>query len=253
MPIFFIRSTDIQGSIISLSPPLSLHLSKSLRVQPGQTIVLGDEQRHRHRATVRKIEKGALVAEIQDTQTGPDPEVPPIILGQSVLKGEKMSSVVQKATELGVSCIVPLLSERVIPRLSSASAQRHQERWQRIALEAAQQSERWEVPTIGAVQSFEDFCGGMRPKENYLILVERELQTSLYSIQSPAQLDDCVTLLVGPEGGWTESELTEAEKKGCQKVSLGARILRAETATIAALTLIQARLGHLGPMIDLKS
>ncbi|UCE63436.1 MAG: 16S rRNA (uracil(1498)-N(3))-methyltransferase [Nitrospirota bacterium] len=246
MPIFFISSTDIQGSVVSLSPPLSLHLSKSLRVQPGQTIVLGDEQRRRHRATVRQIEKGELVAEIQDTQCGPGPEVPPIILGQSILKGEKMTSVVQKGTELGVTCIVPLLSERVIPRLSSAPAKRHQERWQRIALEAAQQSERWEVPTVGAVQSFGEFCGAMCPKEYSLILVERDPQTSLHSIPLPTQWEGCLTLLVGPEGGWTGPELTEAEKKGCQKVSLGARILRAETATIAALTILQARLGHLG-------
>ena len=69
------------------------------------------------------LKKKELVAEIQETHCGPDPEVPPIILGQSILKGEKMSSVVQKATELGVSSIVPLLSERVIPRLSSAPAQ----------------------------------------------------------------------------------------------------------------------------------
>lgn len=246
MPIFFISSTEIQGSIISLSPPLSLHLSKSLRVQPGQSIVLGDEQRRRHYATVRRIEKGELVAEIQETQYGPDLEVPPIILGQSVLKGEKMSSVVQKATELGVSSLVPLLSERVIPRLSSAPAQRHQERWQRIALEAAQQSERWEVPRIGSVQSIEDFCGGMSSKDFSLILVEREPGTSLYSIPLPSQWEGSLSLLVGPEGGWTEAELIETEKKGFQKVSLGERILRSETATMAALSILQARLGHLG-------
>ena len=247
MPIFFISSTDIQESIITLSPPLSLHLSKSLRVQPGQSIVLGDERRRRHRATVRRIEKGELVAEIQETNCGPDPEIPPIILGQSVLKGEKMSSVVQKATELGVSCIVPLLSERVIPRLSSAPAQRHQERWQKIALEAAQQSERWEVPTVASVQSFEDFCGGMSSEEFSLILVEREPERSLYSIPLPSQWEGSLTLLVGPEGGWTEGELTEIKKKGCQKVSLGGRILRSETATMAALSILQARLGHMGP------
>ena len=246
MPIFFISSTDIQGSIISLSPPLSLHLSKSLRVQPGQIIVLGDEQRRRHRATVRRIEKEALVAEIQETQCGPSQEMPPMILGQSVLKGEKMTSVIQKATELGVTNLVPLLSERVIPRLSSATAKRHQERWQRIALEAAQQSERWDIPTVSGVQSFGEFCSAMQPHSYSLILGERDPQASLYSIPLPTQWEGDLTLLVGPEGGWTELELTEAVKNGCQKVSLGERILRAETATMAALSILQARLGHLG-------
>jgi len=246
MAIFFISSTDIQGSVVSLSPPLSLHLSKSLRVQPGHTIFLGDEQRRRHRATVRQIEKDQLVAEIQETQCGPDPEVPSVILGQSVLKTEKMTWVVQKATELGVTHIVPLLTERVIPRLSSAQAKRHQDRWQRIALEAAQQSERWEVPTVSALQSFGEFCVAKRHKELSLILVEREPQGSLNSIAFPTQWEDSLILLVGPEGGWTEAELTEAEKRGYQKVSLGTRILRAETATMAALSILQARLGHLG-------
>ena len=246
MPIFFISSMDIRESVVSLSPPLSLHLSKSLRVQPGHTIFLGDEQRRRHRAIVRRIEKEGLVADIQETQCGPAPEVPPIILGQSVLKGEKMTSVIQKATELGVTGIVPLLTERVIPRLSSAPAKRHQERWKRIALEAAQQSERWDIPTVGAVQSFGEFCVDIRPKEHSLILVEREPQAPLYSIPLPAQWEGGLNLLVGPEGGWTEAELMEAEKRGCQRVSLGTRILRAETATMTALSIIQARLGHLG-------
>jgi 16S rRNA (uracil1498-N3)-methyltransferase len=246
MPIFFIRSTEIQGSVVSLSPPLSLHLSKSLRVQPGHTLVLGDEQRRRHRATVRRIEKEQVVAEIQETQIGPGPEMPSVILGQSVLKSEKMTWVIQKATELGVTRIVPLLTERVIPRLSSAPAKRHQDRWQRIALEAAQQSERWDVPTVSGVQSFGEFCLTLRPKEFSLILVERETRVSLNSISFPTQWEDGLTLLVGPEGGWTEAEITEAEKRGCQKVSLGSRILRSETATLAALSIIQARLGHLG-------
>jgi 16S rRNA (uracil1498-N3)-methyltransferase len=246
MPVFFIRSTDIKGSVVSLSAPLSLHVSKSLRIQPGQIIVLGDELRRRHRATVKQYEKEHVVAEIQETQFGPEAEMPPVILGQSILKSEKMTWVIQKATELGVNRIIPLLTERVIPRLRSAQATRHQERWQRIALEAAQQSERWDVPTVSAVQTFGEFCANLRPKEFSLILVGREPRASLYSIPFPTHWNENLTLLVGPEGGWTEAELTEAEKRGCRKVSLGSRILRAETATLATLSILQARLGHLG-------
>ena len=245
MAVFFIRSTDIHRSVASISPPLSLHLLKSLRVQVGHSIVLGDEQRRRHFATVTVVEKDKLVAEIQETQCGPDPEVPPILLGQSVLKSEKMNWVIQKATELGVTHIVPLLTQRVIPRLSSAQATRHQERWQRIALEAAQQSERWDVPMVSALQSFTSFSAARRPKEFSLILVERELMESLLTIAFPSQWEHGLTVIVGPEGGWTENELIEATKAGFQNVSLGKRILRAETATLAALSILQARLGHL--------
>ena len=86
----------------------------------------------------------------------------------------------------------------------------------------------------------------MSSREFSLILVEREPETPLYSIPFPSQWEGSLTLLVGPEGGWAEAELTESEKKGCQKVSLGGRILRSETATMAALSILQARLGHLG-------
>ena len=146
MPVFFIRSADITGSVVSISPPLSFHLSKSLRIQVGETVSLGDELRRRHCVKVTRVEKDGLVAEIQETQNGPNPEVPSLILYQTVLKNEKMNWVIQKATELGVNQIVPLLSQRVIPRFNEGQKNRHQERWQRIALEAAQQSERWEVP-----------------------------------------------------------------------------------------------------------
>lgn len=245
MPVFFIRSTDIHGSIVSISPPLFLHLIKSLRVHQGDTLLLGDEQRRRHLAAVKRVEKHHLVAEIQETQFGPATEEPLIILAQSVLKGEKMNWLIQKATELGVGAIVPLLTHRVIIRLSSAQAKRHQERWQRIALEAAQQAERWEVPTIHAVQSLSSFVGERQPTDLSLVLVEREHDESLCNALFPNQWETGITLMVGPEGGWSEGEVLEAQKSGFQKVSLGTRILRSETATLAALSIMQGRLGHM--------
>ena len=246
MPVFFILSTDIHESIISISPPLSQHLAKSLRVQTGHTLLLGDEQRRRYRGVLRRIEKKRLIVEIHETQSGPEPERPPVVLGQSILKSEKMTWVIQKATELGVTHIGPLLTHRVIPRLnSSKQSAGHRERWQRIALEAAQQSERWEIPTIGVLQTLGEFCANQHPKDFSLILVERGARESLATIALPAHWEFGLNLLVGPEGGWTENELTEAEKIGYQKVSLGSRIFRAETATIAALSILQARLGHM--------
>ena len=201
MAVFFIRSTDVHGSVVSISPPLSLHLSKSLRLQVGHTLVLGDEQRRRYLAKVMRIEKNELVAEVQETQCGPDQEVPPIVLVQSILKNEKMSWVIQKATELGVTHIVPLMTQRVVPRLSSIQATRHQERWQRIALEAAQQSERWDVPSISALQSFTSFCTARGPGDFSLFLVERELRESPFTIQFPSPWVHGLTLIVGPRRG----------------------------------------------------
>ena len=245
MPVYFISSRDIRESNIIIQDPLFTHLHKSLRIHEGDGLVLGDEQRCRHHVHISRIEKHQMVAEIQETQIGPALEEPPIILGQSVLKGEKMNWVIQKATELGVATIVPLVTERVISRLSSAQAEHHQIRWQRIALEAAQQAERWDVPTINEILSFDSFSQACLSRTHTMILTERDRQHSLFTIKFPSHWEHSLTLVVGPEGGWTEDEIQEANKAGFQSVSMGGRILRAETAALAALSITQARLGHM--------
>ena len=245
MPIFFISSREIHGSSIPIQGSLYTHLRKSLRVQPGDRILLNDEQGRRHQAQITQIDQKQLVAEILDTKTGPDSETPSIVLVQSLLKGEKMNWIVQKATELGVAQIVPLLSERVISRPSPTQAQRQQARWQRIALEAAQQAERWEVPPINKVSTFHSIITSPLSTEWNFLLTEREIGNPLITAPLPLQGEQSLILFVGPEGGWTQSELANARQAGFRNVSLGKRILRSETAGIAALSITQARLGHM--------
>ena len=245
MPIFFISSRDIHGSIIPIQGALFTHLHKSLRIQQGDRILLNDEQRRRHRVQITQIDKKQLVAEILDTKTGPEIEKPSIILVQSILKGEKMNWIIQKATELGVAQIVPLLSERVISRPTSTQAEHQQARWQRIALEASQQAERWDIPAICEIRTFTSFTTAPSSAEVRFLLTEREHGNPLSTVQFPLQWEQSLTLIVGPEGGWTPSELLEAKRAGFQNITLGRRILRSETAAMAALSIVQARLGHM--------
>ena len=245
MPIFFISSRDIHGSIIPIQGSLFTHLHKSLRIQEGDRLLLNDEQRRRHRVQISQIDKNQLVAEILDTKTGPEIEKPSIILVQSILKGEKMNWVIQKATELGVAQIIPLLSERVISRPTSKQAEHQQARWQRIALEAAQQAERWDVPVICKIHTFTSFTTAPLSAALRFLLTEREYGDSLSTVQFPLQWEQSLTLMVGPEGGWTQSELLEAKRAGFHNITLGKRILRSETAAMAALSIVQARLGHM--------
>jgi 16S rRNA (uracil1498-N3)-methyltransferase len=118
-------------------------------------------------------------------------------------------------------------------------------RWQRIALEAAQQSERWTVPTVDEPVDCTEVsavsASGMK-----LALVERSAKTSLAAVPLPAEADHTVLLLIGPEGGWEEEELRFMAAQGYNTLTLGSRILRAETAAIAALSILQSRLGNLG-------
>jgi 16S rRNA (uracil1498-N3)-methyltransferase len=128
--------------------------------------------------------------------------------------------------------------------VSSTNAASFLERWDRIALEAAQQSERWNVPTILPVQKFQEFL--QREKEGITImLAERQKNVSLSKIPLPSEIQGGITVVIGPEGGWTQEELQSAQSRSFSFAKLGEGILRAETASLASLAILQARLNYL--------
>jgi len=157
-----------------------------------------------------------------------------------------MDWAIQKACELGVASITPLVTRHTVVRPSPSRQESQQRRWQRIATEAAQQSEQWGVPRVLAPCDAKEFF--KRPVEGALnlILTERYPGQSLASVVVPQKADTSIRIAVGPEGGWTQEELELAINGGFSPVSMGARILRAETAAIAALSILQSRLGELG-------
>jgi 16S rRNA (uracil1498-N3)-methyltransferase len=158
-----------------------------------------------------------------------------------------MDWVIQKTTELGVQTIIPIQSRQSIVQLKSDRIEAQTARWKRIALEAAQQSEQWRVPTITNPLTMES-CATQCPAHALtLILTERRTQIgTLASVQLPASPESSILVLVGPEGGWTEEEVETAEGAGCIPITLGPKILRAETAAITAIGILQHRLGELG-------
>ena len=245
MPVFFISSGNIEGSTITLREPLSTHLQKSLRIRLRDRIRLCDEHRQRYFVEIVQIAPNHMVGEVYETQVGPKLELPRIILGQAILKGEKMTWVIQKGTELGVAGIVPVITDRVVTHLNSQQSQKYGDRWRRIALEAAQQAERWEVPFIAEPITAAKFWADQSYSAFNLILTERHNCEALSTIAFSNHCHDDLVIAVGPEGGWTANELLDAQKAGFKMVSLGDRILRAETASLAALSITQAQLGHL--------
>ena len=246
MPVFFITADQIHASAVTITGPLLDHLRASLRVKPGERIWVGDERRRRCHIEITHIDRRALRGTVLDQRTGPALTTPRLLVGQAILKGERMDWAIQKATELGVAALIPLVSEQTVVRPKQGRAGAQQERWQRIALEAAQQSERWDVPTVAAPSSAMAFFAAPDQTALKLILSERETGQSLGSVSFPSSPADTITLAVGPEGGWRDEELAEARARGFLPVTLGTRILRAETATIAAVSIVQSRLGELG-------
>ncbi|GJL57321.1 MAG: ribosomal RNA small subunit methyltransferase E [Nitrospirales bacterium] len=244
MPVFFIHSTQVEDEVVTIPDPLFRHLSKSLRIRPGETLTLNDEQNRRYHTTILQITKKAIYASVLRIQESPLPSTPRITLAQALLKGEKMSWVIQKATELGVNTLAPLITERVIPRVSPAHATTYQERWDRIALEAAQQSERWSTPKILPIQAFQEFLR-QENKGIQIMLAERQDKTSLSAIDLPSDNPNGITVFIGPEGGWTKEERQMAKNLNVIFATLGQGILRAETASLASLAILQARLNYL--------
>ena len=224
-------------------------LKHVLRLQAGDEVVLLDDQGNEYRTVIELLEKSGAVGRIisRDLAHG-EPKVA-LTLYQCALKGDRMEWVLQKGTELGVTAFVPVISERTIVRPASAIVRKY-ERWRTIIREAAEQSERGRIPALlepktwqQAVQNSVEFVR-LIPWEE---AVDAPSISSIFANRTSDGLaDKSVGLMIGPEGGITADEITGAREVGWQPVTLGARILRAETATIASVTGVMISLGEMG-------
>ena len=246
MPVFFVSPECVTPPTISLIGELLAHLKDSLRVAIGETLWFSDGQGTRYHVEISAVSKQAITGQILETIQEPLHIAPHLILGQSLLKGEKMDWVIQKATELGVREIIPIESRHSIVQLKADRLDHQLTRWQRIAFEAAQQSEQWRVPTIAGPQSLTSVLTSGETRSRILLLAERRDGKSLQTIALPQNTSSSLLILIGPEGGWSKEEREIAEKQGIEPMTLGPHILRAETAAIATISILQSRLGRLG-------
>jgi len=246
MPIFFVPQACIAPPTISITGDLLTHLRNSLRVTKGEAVWFGNGEGTRFRAEITDVSNGAITAHIVETIQEPARRTPRLILGESLLKGEKMDWVIQKVTELGVSQIIPIESQHSVIHLKADRVNHQLARWQRIALEAAQQSEQWRMPKVGEPRSLSELLANHGTSTTILMLAEREEGKSLQMVQLPQGTDVSVLALVGPEGGWSKEEKEVARQAGVEMITLGQHILRSETAAMATVSILQSRLGELG-------
>lgn len=216
------------------------YLTRVLRLRVGDAVVLLDGQGRWCEATVCRID--ASQAELQCQAALHAPPVPTqLTLYCGLLKGDKQDFVTQKATELGVHRLVPVACQRSVPQLHEDRAERRQQRWTKIAQAAAQQSRRADIPEVTGPLSFAAALADSAQVSSVLRLLLFEgsappLHTVIHQqSQALAQLH----LLIGPEGGFAPAELAAATEAGFVPVSLGPRILRAETAVVASLAVVQ--------------
>ena len=245
MPVFFIQSNRIAGHTVTIDGPLFTHLSKSLRIREGENICVGDEHRFRYRVRIDHLKAKSLQASILEKIEGPPAPSAPIVLVQAILKGDRMNWVIQKATELGVAEIVPLLTARVIARPPAGRGRTTRERWQRITVDAAQQSEQWAYPKVTQPMTVSELFKHVSHAALGCALLERSGEHSLDSLSIDHTFQGAIALVVGPEGGWTQEETRELLDQHFQSITLGKSILRSETAPLVALSILQHKLGHI--------
>jgi 16S rRNA (uracil1498-N3)-methyltransferase len=232
----------------SLHDEAAEHLGRVLRAEPGQLYELSDGQS----VWLARIERVALSKRgpnrIEFALVEPIESAEPLLRVQllvSIVKFDRFEWCLEKATELGVDEIIPLAAARTDKALIAAAGKR-QERWNRILLESAQQSRRLQPPVLQSVVHPSDAFAESTAATKILLSERREAQSlrQLFPVSQPIEAGQkSVALAIGPEGGWTDEELSSARANGFFEASLGENILRTETAVIASLAIIQFSFG----------
>ena len=224
--------------IVTLTADEARHLREVLRLKAGDEVQVFDGAGREFQAVVSQARREFAELELRDEIEPPKPESPlQLTLAVALLKGEKFDLVVQKGTELGVDKFIPLVTRYADIHLrDEGDAKKRVTRWQRIALEAAKQCGRSVVPEVTAPAQFASVIG----EDRCLMFSERGGQGLNTDIKA-----DNLTAIIGSEGGWSDDELDQARAAGVPILTLGGRILRAETAAIAAAVLLQHLYGDL--------
>ncbi len=236
MPRFFTENAP-QDGYITLTGEDARHIAKSLRMQPGEELTVCDGGGLDHACVLEQVAADAVRARVRASQPSMSEPRTQVTLYMALPKGDKMELIVQKTTELGVSDIVPVLTARCVSRPDARTLEKKIDRWGKIAAEAAKQSGRGRIPCVHPARTLEAALADAAQAEAALLLYEGERMQGLRAALT-ARAPRTVSILVGPEGGFAPEEAQQAQDAGLVSVSLGPRILRCETAPIAALACI---------------
>ena len=236
------RMVKIGREVLIKGPPLEALCFQGARM--GSIVTLTDPKGNDFRGRVTGLSEEEASIFIFDAFPSPTESSLEIILLQALPEKERMELIIQKATELGVSAILPFQSERSISLKEREAKQKKAHRWQHIAFKAVQQSRRARVPYVGKCRAFQEVLGDCGEDGLKILLWEKEGEPLKGILrQHPTQK---IYVMVGPEGGFTEEEVRLAKEKGFIPVKLGQRILRTETAAITMAAILQYELGDLG-------
>jgi 16S rRNA (uracil1498-N3)-methyltransferase len=225
------------GAQFSLAAEAAQHVAKALRLKSGDSIIVFDGRGGEYDATLTRIDKERV-----DVKVGAwrDTEVePPLRVGlvQGLPEADKMDWIIQKSVELGVAWIQPIVCDRSVVRLSGERAARRESHWRRVAIAACEQSGRNRIPEVRPTLGFQSWIAVPASVPRWV------LTPGAPAIATKSEPEGALELLIGPEGGLSEREQELALSQGAEPVALGPRVLRAETAPVAALAAIHALWG----------
>jgi 16S rRNA (uracil1498-N3)-methyltransferase len=251
----YVEAELTAGSSIDLPPDTASHLAKVLRARAGDELILFNGDGREYSGAIEAVRGSRVAASVGDSRQVNRESPLSTTLVQCVPRGDRMDFIVQKATELGVARIVPVLSQRSVVRLDKAQAESKAVHWRAVAVSACEQCGRNRLPVIEAARPLLNYLGELAPGAGLRLVLEPESAPLTLAPLAPAAGNDTVgasglevvdaEIAIGPEGGFAPDELEAFRVAEFSPVGLGPRVLRTETAAIAALVWLQVRFGDM--------
>jgi len=243
---FFVKKTNFLEDNVTIDGDDVKHIKNVLRLNIEDIISVCDGEKSDYTVKITEIGKDTIKGEIvhrEESKSEPPIEV---VLFQGIPKSTKMDLITQKATELGIIKIVPVITERTVIKIQDRKKEEKKlERWQRIAEEASKQSKRGAIPEIGSILTFKEMVSILKDEKFVIVPYENEKNIGMKEILK-SYSDGRINIIVGPEGGFEDYEIEQLVDVGARIVTLGPRILRTETAGFTAISIVLYELGDLG-------
>jgi len=245
MARFYVPHPQIENGILRVEGDQVKHIRRVLRLRTGDDLSIFDGEGKQYEGTIFEASPFSVSIRIRNILSSGGESTLEIVLAQSLLKGEKMDYLIQKSTELGVHRIIPFLSSRSIPLLEKSKRIERWRRWKRIAIEASKQCGRGRVPEIDSPRDYPEMLHSAPQDCLRLLLWEREGERLKQALKK-CEKRKKIIFIVGPEGGLSQEEVEGAKGAGFLPLNLGRRILRAETASLCFLSILQYEWGDIG-------
>ncbi len=243
---FFLKQEQIRNNHVFFNPEESKQIKNVLRLSTKDRLLVLDNQRNIYTVEISNSNNKALKGNIIEKKYQKPDSKFNLSLGQALTKGSKIDFIIQKATELGVENITFIETERSIVKHKNVQAKDKLKRWEKIAKEAAEQSHRLTIPTVSCFRNLEEFCQSNKNAQLKLIFWEEEKGKKLRDCLKNAIDISHLSILIGPEGGFSSKEIELTRNFGFIPVGLGSIILKTETAVMSILSIIQYVKGELG-------